>query len=199
MKIIKITKDNTQLLVEKVSEIIRNNGVVILPFDTVYGYACNPKSDAALQKIFELKKRDLEKTIGLATSEIKDIQKISQLDINTEKYIKDRIPGRYTFIVKTKKDISISKLCFKNDTIGVRVPESKLISDIIQSSDGIIAQTSANKSGLLDCYSVNELRAQYSENELNQVDLIVDGGEIEKNNPSRIFDLTSKESVEIKR
>jgi len=198
MNLIKLN-NNFAEVIQKASETIRNNGVVILPFDTVYGYACNPKSEEALQKIFELKDRDLNKTIGLAASKINGIKEISQLNINTEKYIQDRVPGRYTFVVKTKEDTDISKLCMKEGTVGIRVPESKLVLDIIESSGGIIAQTSANKSDLPDCYSIDELQAQYSEEELEQVDLIIDGGEIEKNNPSRIFDLTGSEPLEIKR
>lgn len=198
MNIIKITKENIGEIARETASIIKNNGVVILPFDTVYGYACNPKSDKALEKIFRLKNRDLSKTIGLAVSEIKNIKEISQLNINAEKYIKDHTPGKYTFILNSN-DSNISQLCKKGGTIGVRIPESKLILDIIQAADGIIAQTSANKSGLPDCYSIDELLAQYSKDELDQIDLIIDGGELEKSGPSQIIDLTDDKPKEIER
>jgi len=199
VNIIKITKENIEETAREIASVIKNNGVVILPFDTVYGYACDPKSEEALQKIFRLKNRDINKTIGLAASEIKNIQEISQLDINAEKYIKDHVPSKYTFIIKAKEDVDISKLCMKEGTVGVRIPDSKLVLDIIGSSSGIIAQTSANKSGLPDCYSIDELFTQYSKDELDQINMIINGGEIEKSGPSQIVNLTGNEPKEIER
>lgn len=199
MKIIKITKENSQLLVLKVSEIIRNNGAVILSFDTVYGYACDPKSNKALQKIFKLKERDIKKTIGLAACDTEALESIAEINEAAKKYITDRIPGKYTFIVKAKQKTGLSQYCIKDDTIGVRIPESDFMLDIIQSSGGIIAQTSANKSGQPDCFSLDELFTQYSAEELSQIDLIVDGGSLEKTGPSQIIDLTGNEPREIDR
>lgn len=199
MKIIKITKENSQLLVLKVSGIIRNNGAVILSFDTVYGYACDPKSNIALRKIFELKKRNINKTIGLAASNIRILKDVARVSDKEEQYIEERIPGKYTFILQAKQNIGLSPYCVKNNTIGIRIPESDFILDIIQSSGGIIAQTSANKSGQPDCFSLDELFTQYSAEELSQIDLIVDGGSLEKTGPSQIIDLTGNEPREIDR
>ncbi len=199
MKIMKITKSNTQLLVKKVSKVIRNNRVVILPFDTVYGYACNPKSDETLGKIFELKERNINKTIGAAVCGIETLEQFSEINETVKQFIEEKTPGKYTFIVKAKLDHTLSKYCIKDDTIGIRIPESDFILDIIRSSGGIVAQTSANKSGMPDCYSINELLTQYSKDELERVDLIIDGGELEKSGLSQIFDLTGSEPAEIER
>jgi len=199
MKTIKITQDNIDSLVKKASEIIRNSGVVILPFDTVYGFAGSPKSEVALQKVFQLKERDFNKTIGLAVSDLEMFRNIAEINKREEEYFKDKTPGKYTFIVKSKPDLGLSKYCIKNNTIGIRIPESDFVLNIIRSSGGIIAQTSANKSGQPDCFSLDELLAQYSEEELNQIDLIIYGDTLEKTSPSRIIDLTGNEPREIDR
>jgi L-threonylcarbamoyladenylate synthase len=37
---------------------IKNGGIVIFPTDTVYGIGCDPYNKDALNKIYEIKKRD---------------------------------------------------------------------------------------------------------------------------------------------
>jgi len=41
--------------IQEIADVIQNGGIVILPFDTVYGFVCDSKNEAALEKIYELK------------------------------------------------------------------------------------------------------------------------------------------------
>lgn len=190
--------ENIAEIIDRASKIICRGGVVILPFDTVYGFACDPTNESALQRIYELKKRPEKKTIGLAASSIADIKKIADLNISAEKYITEKTPGRYTFIVKGKPS-NISDFCIQNGTIGTRIPDSKLILKIAEKCGGLIAQTSANISGRPNCYSIEELRKQYSDEALDKIELIVDGGELENLGASKLVDLTGDVPTQIER
>ncbi len=190
-----LNQENINEIASKAAETIKNGGIALVPFDTVYGFICDPSNSSALEKIFHLKERDENKTIGLAVSSLSDIEKIAET-LNPE-FISARIPGRYTFILKSKND-SFSKYCYQNGTIGVRVPDNSLIIKIA-SLFGPIAQTSANKSGLSNCLSIPEVIAQFPPAEFNNIDLIVDGGKIENGKPSQIWDMTKKEPSLIER
>lgn len=196
---IKLSDQNFNEIVSKTLEIVKSGGVVILPFDTVYGFVCNPKNDEALQKIYELKKRPEMKTIGLAANNIESIELIAEVNDAAREYIEEKTPGRYTLILKKKPETDISEFCIQNSTVGVRIADSKLILRIAEKCGGLIAQTSANISGQGNCYSIKDIKNQYDDNTLNQIELIVDGGELENTGASKLINLTGDTPIEIKR
>lgn len=198
MNILKLNKFNFNYFTRKAANVLRSGGIVIAPFDTVYGIICDAKNTESVRKIFDFKERPLEKTIGLAVSSVRSLSEIAEISDENREFIKERTPGRYTFILKAK-DSGISDYCIKNGTIGVRIPDSKLILEIIDKSNLILAQTSANKSGKGDCFSVDDLMKQYTPEQLEKIDLIIDGGIIKSDKPSTIIDLTDSKPKVIER
>ncbi|PIS07588.1 threonylcarbamoyl-AMP synthase [Candidatus Berkelbacteria bacterium CG10_big_fil_rev_8_21_14_0_10_43_13] len=197
MNIKKLTPQNFEQVVTEAVNIIKSGGLVIAPFDTVYGIICDPKNDEAVKKIFDLKKRPLDKTIGLAVTSIPALELIAE---NTHPdFIKSHIFGPYTFILKSKKNNGISKYCQKEGTVAVRIPNSELILTIAKKSDYILAQTSANLTGKPTSASVEEITAQFEPKVLDAIGLIIDGGNIKNPSPSQIFDLTGDKPIEIAR
>ena len=192
-----LTIDNQSECIKKAAQAIKKGGVVLLPFDTVYGLACDPKNDRAVKKIFKLKSRPLDMTIGTACSSVEDIDQYAILTKSNREYIARLIPGPYTFILP-KKNSHLSELCTKNDSIAIRIPDSRLITNLIKACNGIIAQTSANISGAPTTYSLRELKDQFGK-DIDNIDLIIDQGEISHNSVSKIIDLTGPKPIIIER
>ena len=196
MNILKLNEVELAFMIRQAAETINCGGLVLLPFDTVYGFAADPRNDEALLRIFELKERLFEKTIGIALDHTFTAQKLGET--KHWKFVEGKVPGPYTFIINAGKKI-LSRHCYKDDTLAFRIPNSELVYDIILESGGIIAQTSANKSGRPNCFSINDIKEQFSPEELDKIDLIVDGGSIESSRPSEIWDLTASEPRKIER
>jgi tRNA threonylcarbamoyl adenosine modification protein (Sua5/YciO/YrdC/YwlC family) len=194
MNLIQYNKENIEEIASRVVKTIKSGGVCILPFDTVYGFICDPKDKKAIEKIIDLKNRPEFKTFGLAVSDLRMLESIAQT--NFGEFIEDKTPGKYTFIIDAKTD-DFAPQCYKNNTLGIRIPKNALILEICKIF-GPIAQTSANKSGLENCFLISEIKKQFDE-ELEKIDLIVDGGEIANGQPSQIWDLTGTEPREIER
>lgn len=180
---------DTDIAAGKVSRILKNGGIAILPFDTVYGFAADATNDEAVKKIFKLKNRSFSKPLGVAVAGLQEITRIAEP--KHDEFIIERIPGPYTFIL-TAKNGDVSALCKKGTSIGVRVPDSRLILKTAGLLGGPIAQTSANAAGLPECYNIDDLQKQFNPDELMQVDIIVDGGNLPATGPSQIFDLTGE-------
>lgn len=189
---------NQDDVVGKASEILKSGGVLILPFDTVYGLCAEAGNADAVARIFDLKNRDLNKPIGVAVDSIDGIENIAKLDEKSEQYISSRIPGKFTFILKARLYNRISKLCQKNGTIAVRVPNSDIILSIIKKTGMVLAQTSANIAGAENIASVDELINQFG-SKIDLIDLIIDDGRYEKPVPSVIIDMTKDEPKRIER
>jgi L-threonylcarbamoyladenylate synthase len=170
-----------------IAQILSRGQVVILPFDTVYGIICDPKNSIAIEKIFSLKNRPANKTLGLAVASLEQMKQIGNISTH-DSFIKEKVPGKYTFILPAA-DLSFSPYCYRDGTVGVRIPNNKLILEIC-TQFGPIAQTSANKSGLAPCRSVDEVKQQFT-HDLAEIGMIVDGGVIDEGAPSTIWDLTT--------
>ena len=182
----------------KAATLIKNGGIVIAPFDTVYGIISDPHNDSSLEKVFNFKNRPNTQILGVAADSLATICKLVELKAWQFDFIKARIPGKYTFILNAGNN-HVSKYCQKGGTIAFRVPDSELIRKIAEKSGGIIAQTSANKNGQPNCFSLDDLHSQFLTNELTKIDLIIDGGEIKSTGASEIFDLTKDEIKQIER
>jgi L-threonylcarbamoyladenylate synthase len=195
MEQIDITKFNTKAITSKIIRILQEGGIALLPFDTVYGLIADPYNNDALERTITLKNRDKAKTIGLAIADLNQMDSIAQ--ITSMDFIADKVPGRHTFILNAKEK-DFSPYCYRKHTLGIRIPQNSLILEICQRF-GPIAQTSANKAGESDCLSIAEINKQFSQTELQSINLIVDGGTIEDGGPSQIWDLTGSEPKKIER
>lgn len=189
--------NNIDEICEKAREVILSGGIAILPFDTVYGLVCDCRNEQALKKVYDLKKRDLSLTIGLACDSIDSLLAISKPGDFAASYLLDKVPGQFTFILPIN-DESISPLCSKNGTVGIRIPSFLLIQELARVCGGAIAQTSANISSKPFCISFKEIEKQFGLS-LNYVDLVVDGGLLANGMPSKLIDLTGAEPKEIAR
>jgi len=195
MKYTKLSKQNKSAVAMEAAEIIQKGGIVILPFDTVYGLVCDPRNSRAVDKIFEFKNRPESKTLGLAVDSLESMKKIAEIAL--EKFIWDKIPGRFTFILPTK-EIDFAQECYRDGTVAIRVPDNELVLNIAKECNGVLAQTSANISGQANCYSVDEIKSQAGDS-IENIDLIIDGGVLSQNPPSSIYDLTGKSPHQIER
>ncbi len=196
MNIKKLTNSNFKSILDEAVDLIKSGGIVIAPFDTVYGIICDPRNNTALEKIFALKQRPLDKTIGLAVDSVVTLELLT-----LPKHPK--IPNNPNFLSNTlilpAKPNNLSKYCQKNGTVAARIPDSKLILAIVKATGGVIAQTSTNLSGRPACSSIAEIESQFSPEALESVDLIIDWGQIKNSKPSQIFDLTGDQPVKIAR
>lgn len=140
---------------------ILDGDLAIFPTDTVYGLGGIPEK-AVLEKIYALKKRDKSKKIIALISSIEKIKEITDENID-ENILKTFLPGALTII--TKSNDRFYKLV--GDTIGIRMPNSELCLEIIESCGGILMTTSANISGEPSASTKEELSKTLLENVKN--------------------------------
>jgi L-threonylcarbamoyladenylate synthase len=183
MKLIHINPQKPEK--EKIKQainILKADGTVVYPTDTIYGLGVSLFSDEAIEKVYKLKKRSKDKPLSVCVSEIADIHKIAYLD-KGEEIIKKILPGPYTIILKKRGHVS-SLLTAGRDKIGVRIPNNKISRELCREFP--ITATSANISG----GTVPEYAENIAEKLGDSVDLIIDGGKA-KSTPSTVIDWTT--------
>ena len=186
MKIIKIDgRDPEPEKIEIARNIMKKGSIIVYPTDTVYGIGANIFDEKALLKVFSVKKRPKNKPLSICLSRVEDIEMVAHMDVETEKIIRKILPGPFTLILKKKNSVS-SLLTAGSDRIGIRIPDSKVCTDL--SRDFPITSTSANISG----YDVPESPEEVLKQLGSSVDMIVDAGICKHGIHSTVVDMTVK-------
>mgnify|MGYP002516900138 FL=1 len=187
-------KDNIdESELNKIKEILDNDGVIIFPTDTVYGIACNCFSEKAIKKIFDIKKRPENKPINVLSNSLDKIKLVSKNISEKEEFlINEYMPGALTVILdKNEKvpDILTAGL----ETIGVRIPKNNISLRILESVSYPLATTSANISGDSAGIKITDFLEEFD----GVVDAIIDGGETDLKVASTIVRVESDNKLKI--
>ncbi|AMK14737.1 Sua5/YciO/YrdC/YwlC family translation factor [Methanobrevibacter olleyae] len=183
MKVFKMSPENPDIdLINEAIDIMANGGIILYPTDTVYGLGADIFNDDAVKRIYTIKKRDPSKPLSVLVQDRSSVELIADLDKNSAEIINKCLPGPFTFILN-KKEI-VSPYVSPSSKVGVRVPDYKIAR--LLASLFPITTTSANLT--------NEDTLSNPQDILNQigdvVDLVIDVGSLEGNEPSTVIDLT---------
>ncbi len=181
MEKIKASKSN----VNKIVTALKNGAVLISPTDTIYGFICDAGNKKAVEKIFEIKRRDKAKPLGIFVKDTKTAEKFAFVNKEQEDLLEN---SKVTVILKSKKK-ALSKLVYKGQTIGIRIPDYKLLNVILNKFGRPVAQTSANLSEQLPITKISEIIEYFKKEDI----IIIDGGDLPKREPSKVIDSTNKE------
>lgn len=127
--------------------IIGGGGVVAFPTETSYGLAVDPKSTAAVQRLYEIKKREKEKAILLLALDLAQLKKnVREIPNQYQPLIRRYWPGPLTLIFPAA-DILAPQLIAKDGTIAIRISSHPVANALVKAFAGAITATSANISG----------------------------------------------------
>jgi tRNA threonylcarbamoyl adenosine modification protein (Sua5/YciO/YrdC/YwlC family) len=189
---IKLYEDNPeQKKVDLIVDILKDDGVLIYPTDTVYALGCSIHSRKAIERIVRLKGITPGKErFSLMFDSLSQISEYAK-NIHTPvfKIMKKATPGPYTFILHSSAKLP-KLLNSTKKTVGVRVPAHNIPRLIVEQLGYPILTTSIRDEDEIIEYSTDpEL---IYEKFRNLVDIVIDGG-YGNNVPSTIIDFTTPE------
>ena len=142
--------------IDELANILKNDGVISVPTDTVYGVCASISSKKAYNKLMQVKERPAEKLFPIMCADEEQIKNIAIVDEKAEKIIRVFMPGPITLILKKKPGIP-DYINNGNETIAIRMATSKAIEELITKTGNPIFMSSANKSGEPTCDSLDEI------------------------------------------
>jgi L-threonylcarbamoyladenylate synthase len=177
--------------VKNISKVLQEEGIIAYPTDTFYGLGASCFSEKAIQRIYNLKKREPSKPISIIISDINIVREIAK-DIPSLfwKIAGEFWPGPLTLVVKASPTLPRS-LLGPGDSIGIRQTALSWIRGLLKETGFPITATSANISGEKEISNPDIIQDSF----FGLVDLIVDGGETRGALPSTVIDLTSAKPV----
>ena len=150
-------EDNLQ----KAISCIKNEEVVGIPTETVYGIGVDPLSQAAVDKIFNLKERDENKPLSILVHSFHDLIKLKIIS-KVPEIVELYWPGPLTIIVESELNFADGVGTKNPNSIGVRVPDNELTLELLKKT-GPLAVTSANISGQEDITNERDAEALFGD------------------------------------
>ena len=173
--------------IKKIATILKNDGVISVPTDTVYGICARINSSKAYFKLVSVKNRPSNKPFPILCKDLEQIESIAIVDKKALKLIKAFMPGPLTLVLN-KRPEAFSYInnagARETDEVAVRMIPSKFLNELIDKVGSPLFLTSANKSGMDVCRSLDEI-----EEECPTLDGMVEGY-VSFGEASTIVDLT---------
>ncbi|MCC7512238.1 MAG: threonylcarbamoyl-AMP synthase [Anaerolineae bacterium] len=177
------------LSIARALEILRAGGLVVFPTDTVYGLGSLAFDQAAIESIYAVKGRPLEKAIPILIADAADLDRLARAVTDLARRLASRFwPGPLTLVLPKRADLPAAVSATR--TVGVRVPGHAAARALLRAA-GPMAVTSANLSGRSSPRSAEEAASQLG----GRVPLVLDGGETPGGVPSTVVDVSGSVPV----
>ena len=179
--------------IKMILECLNDDGEIIFPTDTIYGIGCSINSSKAFERIAQIK--GVRKEKANFSFIFHDLSMLSQftkpISNDLYKLMKRNLPGPFTFIVEANNNIP-KLFQSKKKTIGIRIPEQPIITNIVRELGSPIMTTSILDEDEISGFLTDpeEIYDRYKD----RVDLILDGG-YGDNQESTIVDCTDNDIV----
>lgn len=161
--------------------------VIAFPTETVMGLGVYYDDFKAYQLLNKIKGRPEDKPYTLMLGSIDDISKYAFVSDRDLKIIKTFMPGAITVLLKCK-DYVPSFVTHNTGVIGIRVPDIKLVQELISYCGKPLLVPSANKSGQKPALTSLEVKSIFN----NELGFIFEESS-EGGLPSTIVDLTGEQ------
>lgn len=161
--------------------------VICFPTDTVYGVGALIEDEEAINKIYDLKNRDKSKPLAVLTGNTNIEKYVLEINNQAKQLMENYWPGALTLVFK-KTNLISDKVTSNLDTIGLRMPNSKIALAVLNNF-GLMATTSVNISGDKPLNDVNEIIKYFS----NDIDYLIIDKEETSNVSSTVVDVTKNE------
>ncbi len=172
--------------VERAARILREDGVIAAPTDTLYGILANALSERAAAKVFAAKLRADSSPLPIFVSEIEDLSEYGR-DVPDFAYrlASEFWPGKLTIVVPKSERVP-ALVSGGLDTVGMRIPGHPVPRSIVSALGAPVTATSANVSGSAPMTSASDVARELG----GRLNLVFDGGQLAPSPPSTVIDTT---------
>ena len=178
--------------IKKTKYYLNKNECVGIPTETVYGLAANAYSKKAISKIFRLKKRSKKNPLIVHYYDLKMLKKDCQINNDFLILYKKFCPGPITFVLKLKKENSISKnVTNYKKTLAVRFPKHSIARKLLKNLRYPLAAPSANISTKISPTSKEDVKNEFGK----KIKFILNGGQSKVGLESTIVSLINKPQI----
>jgi len=179
--------------IQKAYEVILNGGIILYPTDTVWGIGCDATNATAVQKIYDLKKREESKSMIVLMNGEKMIYNVFKDIPEVAWQILDLSEKPTTLILDKPRNVA-ANIIAEDQSLAVRIVKEPFCYKLMERMKRPLVSTSANISGQSTPKSFKEISPEI----IKGVDYVVNlHREKICDKPSTIIKLTLDSKVQI--
>ena len=165
--IYKAIKDNLDMA----SKLILSGEIIIYPTDTIYGLGVDATNQIAINKLNKLKKRISPLSIIVSSYDM--IKEFIDFEFKDAEELKKYLPGPYTILLNNNNNILPKEVGLDTGKIGIRIPDSKFIIQLVDRIQKPIITTSVNIHNSNSLNDIDSIYNNYSSTNIFSNDLVI--------------------------
>lgn len=130
---------------EKIIQILKSGGTILYPTDTIWGIGCDATNVEAINKIFEIKKREKSKSVIILVESERRLQDLVDVPEMAWEII-DLSEKPVTIVYDNPRNLP-KELLAEDGSIGIRLVKDDFCKKLISKLNKPLVSTSANFSG----------------------------------------------------
>jgi len=194
-QLFEIHPDNPQpRLLKQATALLDRGDVLAVPTDSSYALVCHLDDKAAADKLRRIRGVDDKHHLTLLCRDLSELANYAQVDNQQYRRLKAATPGAYTFILVATKEVPRRLSHPSRKTIGLRVPDHKVLQELLALYDQPLLATTLIAPG--DDHPLNdadEIRSRYR----GRIAGVIDSGACPRE-PTTVIDLTDTEPVVVR-
>lgn len=173
-------------ILKETSRILSKGGIIAFPTETFYGLGVDARQEAAVEKIFRIKGRNVRDPVSVIVDSEKEVIPLVAAIPETARFLMKKFwPGPLTLVFCAAIPVS-SRLTGGTGKIGIRVSSHAIARVLAKRLSGPLTATSANLSGRQECTTAAEVIHIFGD----RLDAIIDGGPTPGGMGSTVLDVT---------
>ncbi len=132
--------------VQSCVEVLRQGGLILYPTDTIWGIGCDATNNDAVNKVYNIKKRDPGKSMLILAADTNMVDRYINEFPEIAEELFDNSDTPLTIILPDARNLA-DGLAADDNSIGIRIPDDPFCQEILRRFRRPIVSTSANLSG----------------------------------------------------
>lgn len=185
MRVIAINRHRvSRRVLAEVAAVLAAGGTVVMPTETAYGIAADPRSAKAVAAVYRAKGRPRRKPLPLIAASAARVRAAFDLRGSALALAHRHWPGPLTLVLPLKPGVRLPATAGERDG-AVRVPKSAWARAIAAATGGLVTSTSANISGDATIYDPADVIRSFR-GRRHAPTLLLDAGPLPVRKPSTI-------------
>ena len=178
-------------LLKQAVALLEKGDVVAVPTDSSYALVCHLNDKSAVDKLRRIRGVDDKHHLTLLCKDLSELANYAKVDNQQFRLIKSATPGPYTFILEASKEVPRRLSHPSRKTIGLRVPEHKVLQALLaMHTEPLLATTLISPGETEPLNDAQEIRERYKK----QIAAVIDAGACARESTT-VIDLTGPEPV----
>jgi tRNA threonylcarbamoyl adenosine modification protein (Sua5/YciO/YrdC/YwlC family) len=178
-------------LLKQAVALLERGGIVAVPTDSSYALACHLDDKAAADQLRRIRGVDEKHHLTLLCRDLRELSTYAIVDNQQFRRMKQATPGAFTFILEATKEVPRRLSHPQRKTIGLRVPDHKVLQELLALHGGPLLATTLIPPGETEPLNDAEMILEHF---AHGIAAVIDAGAC-PSRPTTVVDMTGGDTV----